>query len=138
MPNHFVRVASSSAIVFEIETSSETDCRVQLEMNDCRLTYSLTDLTAGSYAHSSTGRFRAPSFRIHRAVPEHEYDLDLWATDTAVDYNMNTQPGEVSDSYNGSPGDTAILNASEDYYYIRVCQDNNQWAWSSPIWVARD
>ena len=24
-----------------------------------------------------------------------------------------------------------------DFYYVRVSQENNQWAWASPIWVSR-
>ncbi|MGC8863381.1 MAG: DUF3604 domain-containing protein [Armatimonadota bacterium] len=37
----------------------------------------------------------------------------------------------------GSVKDSFIDDAYEDssYYYLRVVQDNGEWAWSSPIWV---
>ncbi len=31
----------------------------------------------------------------------------------------------------------AFLDRQEtDWYYVRVAQENGQWAWTNPIWVA--
>ena len=117
MPNQFVRVPGTSALVLEIETQSPQSCRVDLAMNGCKVSYTVEDLLSGSYAHSSTGELRGPSFRIHGAVPESECIADLVADD------------EIEG--------TAPADNSEDYYMVRVRQQNNQWAWSSPIWVPR-
>jgi len=105
----------------EIEADTAESCRISLEMNGCRTVYSLSELLEGSYAHSSDGKLRGPSFRIHGAVPEHQYTLDLSLTD---------ETGSGDDAWEPADG--------HDYYTLRVCQENGQWAWSSPIWVARE
>jgi hypothetical protein len=117
MPNQYIRVAGTSALVLEIETQNAQSCKLDLAMNGCKVSYSVVDLLAGSFAHSSTGKLRAPSFVVHGAVPESEYAMEFVADD-GID---GTAPGD----------------GSQDYYMVRVRQQNNQWAWSSPIWVPR-
>lgn len=49
---------------------------------------------------------------VHRAVPEQQYAVEL-------DFSDSTPERET------------------DYYYVRVAQENNQWAWGSPVWVTQ-
>jgi hypothetical protein len=56
------------------------------------------------------GGFVSPAICFHRAIPEDEYQRSFTLTHT------------------GSP-------SGRDWYYVRVRQRNDQWAWSSPIWV---
>ncbi len=121
MPNRYVRVGATSALVMEIEADTVESCRITLELNGCRTVYSISELLEGSYAHSSNGKLRGPSFRIHGAVAEHQYTQDLFLTDET---GSGEDAGEPADGY--------------DDYMVRVRQENGQWAWSSPIWVARD
>lgn len=111
MPNQYIRVAGTSALVLEIETQNTEGCKLDLEMNGCKVSYTVKDLLAGSFAHSSTGKLRAPSFVVHGAIPESEYAMDFAADDG--------------------------IDGTEDYYMVRVRQQNDQWAWSSPVWVPR-
>jgi hypothetical protein len=50
----------------------------------------------------------SPAYRFHRAPLTHEFDWNIQWNDTA------------------EPGDS---------YYVRVRQLNDQWAWSSPIFI---
>jgi len=56
------------------------------------------------------GGFLSPAYSFHRAVPQSAYTCR-----------------------------TSLLHRGEgtrwDWYYVRVCQKNGQWAWTSPIWV---
>ncbi|MFN2305143.1 MAG: Tat pathway signal sequence, partial [Anaerolineales bacterium] len=69
--------------------------------------YTFEELHQGSKSEY-IGGFLTGAVRFFRFMPEAEY---CWAT-------------EFQDS---SP------NGAEDFYYLRVLQKNNQWAWSSPV-----
>lgn len=58
------------------------------------------------------GGFRSPAVRAHRLVP-----LDAAVYRTAMD--LKAPPGP-------------------HWYYVRVAQQNGQWAWTSPVWVQVD
>ncbi|MCB0045811.1 MAG: DUF3604 domain-containing protein [Caldilineaceae bacterium] len=58
-----------------------------------------------------TGGFVSPALCFHQAAPEAAYRQRLTFS-------------HVSDG------------RDRDWYYMRVRQANNQWAWSSPIWIA--
>jgi hypothetical protein len=69
----------------------------------------LGDLLTGSRTFYMGG-FVSPAVCYHRAVPKTEYTH------------------KFSFLHHGS-------SKQRDWYYIRLRQLNNQWAWSSPIWV---
>lgn len=62
---------------------------------------------AGASVAYSAG-LESPALVVGRAVHEDELELDLALTDEGT---------------------------AEDWYYVRVRQTNDQWAWSSPTWV---
>ena len=47
-----------------------------------------------------------------RAIPENAFQVEHYMEDTVAEREI-------------------------DYYYVRVRQKNQQWAWSSPIWVEK-
>jgi hypothetical protein len=48
-------------------------------------------------------------------------------------HNVNPMERDVSFTYI----DTEAPRSGETYYYVRVIQEDDQMAWSSPIWVQR-
>jgi hypothetical protein len=63
------------------------------------------------------GGFVAPAFLFGRAVPDAEITSRI--------------------SFVDEMPDDAERSSHDDWYYVRVRQRNDQWAWSSPIWVQR-
>jgi disulfide oxidoreductase YuzD len=49
---------------------------------------------------------------VHRAVPDQQLRMQYIVVDNQPEHDI-------------------------DVYYVRVAQENQQWAWSSPIWVPR-
>jgi len=92
----------------EIEGDGETRVVARLNGQDVRL--GLAELRQGPRAGFLDG-FVSEAWQISRAVPEQEYAWRCdWTDDTARD---------------------------GDFYYVRVRQKNDQWAWGSPIFVRR-
>lgn len=100
-------VRGTSALIVEIAGGMATS--LAFEVNGRSFSYSLAHLLEGSRAETMRG-WRSETVLVHRAVPEGSFAL----------------AGELEDSHDG--GDA-------DFYYLRVAQENGQWAWSSPIWV---
>ena len=94
-----------------LHTLSDADAATVLEatVNGQRFCVPLRDLSEGDRTHH-LGGFVSPAIAFHRAVPESEY---------AVRFDLPHRTGAV---------DT-------DAYRVRVRQRNDQWAWSSPVWV---
>jgi len=80
---------------------------VWAEINGRQIVYPLAALLKGPRA-GRLGKIASPAYRFHRAPRQWEFD---WR------FNLEDV---------GGPGDV---------YYVRVRQLNDQWAWSSPIWV---
>ncbi len=72
--------------------------------------HTLAELLEGSRGHFMQG-WLSESILFNRAVPKDGYRVSFDFTDRAA--------------------------TPEDYYFVRVRQTDHQWAWSSPIWVAR-
>jgi hypothetical protein len=89
----------------------EGDGRTQLvaNINGRDLVYSLSELRQGPRTGYLDG-FVSEAFQLSRAIPEAEYRWS-WQVDDRAEAN------------------------GRDFYYVRVRQKNDQWAWSSPIWV---
>jgi len=79
------------------------------KINGRRVEMRLADLKHGSRG-GYLGGYRSHAYSFHRAVPRAQYTC------------------RISITHCGSGG-------QRDWYYVRVCQKNGQWAWSSPIWV---
>lgn len=92
-----------------LEIAAAPEARIRGRVNGQRVDMAVRDLLGQSRA-GYTGGFRAPAYRFHRAVPRSEYTCRF-----------------------------ALVHESKgrgrDWYYVRVCQKNGQWAWSSPIWI---
>jgi hypothetical protein len=89
----------------EVEVPREAE--VWAEINGRHVAYLLSTLLAGARA-GRLGKIASPCYRFHRAPRPWEFDWRFTLEDT------------------GAPGDV---------YYVRVRQVNDQWAWSSPIWL---
>jgi len=87
------------------------DGKVIAHINGKKVEYALGELLTGSRA-GYLGGFVTAAYRFHRAPMPEEYT-----------WHLNLQ-------------DIATETSGYDFYYVRVCQKNGQWAWSSPIWVA--
>lgn len=94
---------------FSLEIEGTSDTKLTANINGRTETLTLNDLMTGSRTFY-TGGFVSPVICFHRAVPASEYTHE---------FNFEH-----------------VHETSErDWYYVRVRQHNNQWAWSSPIWV---
>jgi len=106
-PNPNTRTDGTQKFTLEIEGDART--RVVANVNGRELVHSLAELRQGPRA-GYLGGFVSEAFQLSRAVPESEY---RWSW-------------QVHDRGKADGG---------DFYYLRVRQKNDQWAWSSPIWV---
>ncbi len=105
--NPTTRSDATQAVAIELEGDGHT--RLVAEVNGQRLELSLAELRDGPRAVLSDG-FVSPAWQLSRAIPEAEY---AWSFEIE-----DTDPGRAS-----------------SYYYARVRQKNDQWAWSSPVFV---
>lgn len=99
----------NQSVTMEIEGTEDTI--LNLNVNGKKESIKIINLREGSKGFF-LGGFISGSYRVGRLVPESEYKKVINLTDT-------------------DNGDR------EDFYYIRVAQKNNQWAWSSPIWIKK-
>lgn len=106
-PNPSLHTAATEGMSLEIEGNADT-CLLA-SINGKRYEQPLAELFAGTRT-AYLGGFVSPAVCFHRAVPRSEY------------YHRFAFQHR-SDSH------------GRDWYYVRVRQRNNQWAWSSPVWV---
>jgi hypothetical protein len=107
-PNPNTSTDGTQRITLEIEGDGETE--IVAEINGTPVSYRLSDLREGPRTGYLDG-FVSEAFQLSRAVPESEY---RWRW-------------ELDDRAEGK---------GTDFYYARVRQKNDEWAWSSPIWIA--
>ncbi len=105
--NSTTSTASTQGMCLEIAGSQHTQLAGTINGHPVKV--SLADLREGPLA-GYLGGFLTPAYCFHRAVPHSEYDIHF-------DFSHR------------------VPSSQRDWYYIRVRQKNNQWAWSSPIWV---
>lgn len=108
--NPTTRTDATQGVAVEIEGDGDT--RLALEVNDQKVEVPLVELRDGPRAGLLDG-FVSPAWQLSRAVPEAEY---AWRC-TFEDLDPDAAPG---------------------HYYVRVRQKNDQWAWSSPVFVGPD
>ncbi|MGJ3237559.1 MAG: DUF3604 domain-containing protein [Anaerolineae bacterium] len=106
-PNPSLHTAGTEGVVLEIEGTPET--LFQMTFNGHTQEVCLDDILTGARTFY-TGGFVSPAVCLHRAVPQSEYHHQFTLT-----HQQETN--------------------ERDWYYVRVRQRNNQWAWSSPIWI---
>ncbi len=100
----------TEGMCLEIDGNEKT--LIHGEVNGQVYEHSLAELSAGAQTHYLDG-FVSPAIDFHRAVPQSEYQHEFNFT------HINHHPEQ------------------RDWYALRVRQRNNQWAWSSPIWVEK-
>lgn len=105
--NPSLHTAATEGVALQIQGSATT--RLQATVNGQAYEVSLGELLSGSRTFY-LGGFVSPALCFHQAVPQAEYSHRF-----------------------------AFLHRSSsterDWYYVRVRQRNDQWAWSSPVWV---
>ncbi len=99
----------TNALILEVRAPKSA--ALSFRVNGRRFEYRLSDLLVGSRSEYLRG-WLSEAVLVHRAVPEAQLHMSLTFADD--------EPEQET-----------------DFYYLRVAQENNQWAWSSPIWVSR-
>ncbi len=94
-----------------LEVRAPAKASLAFQVNGNRFEHRLEDLLVGSQTEFMRG-WRSEALLVHRAVPEAQLCSSLAFEDTT--------DGQET-----------------DFYYVRVSQENGQWAWSSPIWISR-
>jgi hypothetical protein len=110
-PNPSLHTAATEGMVLEIDGDRNT--RIVATVNGKRYTQPLCELWRGACTFN-LGGFVSPAFCFHRATPRQE-------TSHRHAFLHHRLPGDA--------------RQQPDWYYVRVRARNNQWAWSSPIWV---
>ena len=83
---------------------------IKASVNGRKFEHTLAELIEGQRSHL-IGGYLDVAVSFYKAVLEDAFTLN----------------GHFTDSKPENPS---------DYYYLTVRQKNNQWAWSSPIWVS--
>lgn len=107
--NPTVLTNASQGMLVEIEMPAKG--KIIANINGKRVEYTLRELFIGSRS-GYLGGFVTAAYRFHRVFRPKEYEWHFVFHDVAAKIQ------------------------GYDFYYVRVCQKNGQWAWSSPIWVA--
>ena len=100
---------ATQAVILEVEMP--LNGTVTAEFNGKEFSHTLSELLQGSRSHFMRG-WLSEAILFNRAMPE-----SCWS----IEHFMEDDEPEL---------DT-------DYYYLRVRQRDQQWAFSSPIWVER-
>ena len=95
-----------------IDVTMPRGAEVYAVMNGVRASHTLDELTRGARS-GSLDHTDAPSWRFNRACRQEELSWN-------IEFGDNTR------------------SAREGYYYARVRQTNNQWAWSSPVFLREE
>ena len=99
----------NNSIVLDVEMPLSAS--IKMDINNRKFEHTLAELLEGQRSHL-IGGYLDVMVSFFRAVP----------------YEAFTLQGRYIDSETEN---------STDHYYLAVRQRNNQWAWSSPIWVRR-
>lgn len=94
-----------------LDVTMPKDGMITAEFNGKKFEHSLSELLEGSRSHFMIG-WLSEAILFNRAMPESCFMVEHYMEDTEPERDT-------------------------DYYYVRVRQRDQQWAWSSPIWVER-
>ena len=98
----------TNALILELDAPHAAALKFSINGTTCR--YLLSDLLVGSRSEFIRG-WRSEAMLVHRAVPAGQLQTEVAFEDAGPERET-------------------------DFYYVRVAQENGQWAWSSPIWVS--
>jgi len=98
---------ATQAVILEVKMPR--NAKLIASFNGKTFEHSMQELLDGTYSHFMIG-WLSEAIQFHRAATESVYTLEYEITDNKPE-------------------------KSTDYYYIRVRQRDNNWAFSSPIWV---
>lgn len=107
--NPNVVTPATQAVILDV--TMPKNGKLVANFNGKEFTYTLAELLEGTKAHFMNG-WLSEAIQFNRAVPESAFTIEH--------YMIDNEP-----------------QRDTDYYYVRVRQRDNQWAWSSPIWVSR-
>lgn len=102
-------LAGTSSLILEVQASKDTS--FVFDVNNRRFAYHLGELMQGS-RRQFMREWLSEAVLVHRAVPDQQLRMQYIVVDNQPEHDI-------------------------DVYYVRVAQENQQWAWSSPIWVPR-
>lgn len=105
--NQHPYLRGTCALVLDLE--APLSATLDLKVNGAAFGWSIADLLEGSRSEYLRG-WLSEAVLVHKAVPD--------GVRTAQVAFVDPDPEEET-----------------DFYYVRVVQENNQWAWGSPIWV---
>ena len=105
--NPSLHSSATESVTLSIKGTSDT-CIAAI-FNDQYQSVKIGDLLTGSRTFYTAG-FVSPAVSFHQAKPDHQLNRRF-----ALSHRS--------------------LSSQRDWYAVRVRQRNNQWAWSSPIWV---
>lgn len=103
------RTPINNSLVLNVEMPVQAS--IMVSVNGRKFEHKLEELLQGQRSHLVSG-YLDVAVSFHRAVPEQAFQLN----------------GHFVDSNPENPTDN---------YYLCVRQKNNQWGWSSPVWVSR-
>lgn len=101
--------SATQAVILELEMPK--DGVLTADFNGKQFSHTLGELLEGSRSHFMIG-WLSEAILFNRAMPESCYCIEHFMEDTE-------------------------LERDTDYYYVRVRQRNQQWAFSTPIWAER-
>lgn len=105
--NPATTTSGTQAISLELAGDLSTSLQAFINGKSVHLTWNqLLEAAHAGYL----GGFLTPAYRFERAVPRSRFTCQFDFTDR-------------------------VLSSTSDWYTVRVKQSNNQWAWSSPVWV---
>ena len=97
---------ATQAVTLELEVPK--DAVLTADFNGKQFSHSIAELLEGSRSHFMIG-WLSEAILFNRAMPESCYTIEHYMEDLTPERDT-------------------------DYYYVRVRQRDQQWAWSSPIW----
>jgi hypothetical protein len=108
-PNGNQVTDGTQGLLLHIEGDDRT--AIAATVNGIDVEHRIGELREGSVAHYLRPTI-SPAFRFERAVDRAELSATVDLTDEL-------------------PADASVA----DFYYLRIRQTNDQWAWTSPVWV---
>lgn len=101
---------ATQAVILDV--TMPKNAKLTADFNGKKFEYTMEQLLNGTYSNFMIG-WLSEAIQFHRAAPEQAYTIEYEMTDNEVEKDT-------------------------DYYYVRVRQRDNNWAFSSAIWVDKE
>lgn len=102
--------AATQAVILDV--TMPRNAKLTANFNGKTFSYTMDQLLRGTYSNFMIG-WLSEAIQFHRAATEEVYKIEYTMTDDAPEKDT-------------------------DYYYVRVRQRDNNWAFSSAIWVNKE